>query len=101
MFPRLRKFLDELGERRGREGRLLRVEYCGKTIDRAVKEIGAPSVTPNTWRHWFITETVTTTDIPFAVLASWVGHSDGGILLARQYSHMRESTSQMWAKQID
>ena len=101
MFPRLRKFLDELGERRGREGRLLRVEYCGKTIDRAVKEIGAPSVTPNTWHHWFITETVTTTDIPFAVLASWVGHSDGGILLARQYSHMRESTSQMWAKQID
>ena len=101
MFPGLREFLDELRQRRnpGKHDQIL-LKNCKKTVERGLKTIGAPPVKPHGWRHWFITEAVTETDVPFAVLANWVGHKDGGILLARNYSHLRESTSSRWAQKM-
>ena len=97
MFPGLRALLDRLNRM---DGRILR-RNCKRTIQNGLKEIGAPAITLQGWRHWFITECITETEVPFAVLASWVGHSDGGILLAKTYSHLRESTSSRWAKKIE
>lgn len=97
VFPRLREFLERV-ERRPEEP-ILRRKSCIKTINRALSDAGAPSVTRDTWRHWFITEQVSKTNIPFSVLAEWVGHSDGGVLLARNYTHLRDSTSSRWGRE--
>jgi site-specific recombinase XerD len=43
-------------------------------------------------RHYFVSNAVEA-GVDFKVIASWVGHKDGGLLVAKTYGHLRDSHS--------
>jgi len=62
--------------------------------------LGVPHLRVYDTRHVFVTRCVES-GISFAVIAEWVGHTDGGALLAKTYSHIRIAHSLEQAKRVE
>jgi integrase len=67
-----------------------------EACERACRRLGVPVQTPHCLRHFFACECVDQ-GIPWSVLADWLGHSDGGIVAARTYAHVRRGVSESYA----
>jgi len=50
-------------------------------------------------RHFFCSNAIEA-GIDFKVIASWLGHKDGGILVAKTYGHLRAEHSAEMAKRM-
>jgi site-specific recombinase XerD len=50
-------------------------------------------------RHFFCSNAIEA-GIDFKVIAEWLGHKDGGILVAKTYGHLRAEHSAAMAKRI-
>ena len=50
-------------------------------------------------RHFFCSNAIEA-GIDFKVIAEWLGHKDGGILVARTYGHLRAEHSTAMAKRM-
>jgi integrase len=82
------------------EGKLFTIQEAQNSLTRACRVVGIPRFTHHTLRHYFATVAIESgVDIP--VLASWLGHSDGGALVMSTYGHMRIRHSQAQAQQIN
>lgn len=71
-----------------------------KAFERAVQRVGAPHCTMHGLRHFFITSCVEAGIVP-AVIAKWVGHKDGGVLIARTYTHIRDDHGKSEAAKLN
>ena len=58
--------------------------------------MGIPRLTHYDFRHFFCTRSIEC-GVAINVLAQWMGHNDGGALLLRTYSHVRNEISQAQA----
>lgn len=56
-------------------------------FNRIREKIGQPELQLHDFRHWFISRAVMS-GIDWITIARWVGHADGGILIAKVYGHL-------------
>lgn len=68
-------------------------------IVRACERLGLPRFGHHTMRHFFCSNAIEA-GCDFKVIAGWVGHKDGGVLVAMTYGHLRHEHSAVMAKRI-
>ena len=89
------------GERPGEplDAKVFRVAECQKSLDRAAKKVGADRITHHDLRHLFATRCIESgVDIP--TVSRWLGHTDGGALAMKTYSHLRREHSIAQAQRV-
>lgn len=90
IYPQLRPLLDAMrgdGERSPDE-RIFIVYDIRKSLGNACKRLKLPHFTQRSLRRCFITRAVEL-GIDFKTIAAMQGHRDGGVLIAKTYSHLR------------
>ena len=70
-----------------------------KAIESACKRAGLPHYHHHTCRHFFCSNAIEA-GADFKVIAEWLGHSDGGVLVAKTYGHLRAEHSTAMAKRL-
>lgn len=93
LFPALRAALESFPRK---HGKVVLVKNPRKPMLSACKALGYPAFTRHSARHYFITNAIEK-GVDFATIAQWVGHRDGGTLVARVYGHLRNEHSQRMA----
>jgi integrase len=66
---------------------------------RACKQLGLPRFGHHTMRHFFCSNAIEA-GCDFKVIAGWLGHKDGGVLVAMTYGHLRSEHSAAMAKRM-
>lgn len=99
LFPALRELLESLEEGRDSQAanRVISIYDAKKAIDSACRNAGLPHFSHHTMRHYFVSNAIER-GIDFKTIAAWVGHKDGGILVAKTYGHLRDIHSFEMAK---
>jgi integrase len=94
LFPAVREILCDPGA-----GPVFRIKTARTALAAACRRLSFPRFTHHHLRHFFVSECIEA-GIDFKVIASWVGHRDGGVLVARTYGHLRQEHSQLMAKRV-
>jgi integrase len=101
IFPQVLPFLQSL-ETKGqlKQGEnVFKVRDPKKALMAACKRLGFPHFSPRALRRCFITRAIEM-GIDFKTIASWQGHRDGGVLIAKTYSHLRSEHSEAMAQRL-
>ena len=101
IFPQLLPFLKRL-EAKGNFNpgqQVFRVESPKKALATACKRLGFPAYSPRSLRRCLITRAIEL-GVDFKTIASWQGHRDGGVLIAKTYSHLRNEHSDAMAQRL-
>ena len=99
MFPPLRRLLEDLSAKRDGEGRVFGLDSAKKSLETACRKNGLPHFGHHAMRHFFCSNAIEA-GCDFKVIAEWLGHKDGGVLVARTYGHLRNEHSAAMAKRI-
>jgi integrase len=101
LFPALRNFLERLKERRkpAPTDSISKIGTAKKALASACRKGKLPNFTHHALRHYFVSNGIEA-GIDFKVIAAWVGHKDGGILVAKTYGHLRDTHSFEMAKRM-
>ena len=107
LFPSLEKFLVDLKERRMRQLKLRRLDDFSVVpilsakiaINSACKAANLQHFHHHLCRHFFCSNAIEE-NIDFRTIAGWLGHSDGGILVAKTYGHLRDAHSRTMADKM-
>ena len=79
--------------------KVFQIGNARKAIATACKHAGLPQYTNHTCRHFFCSNAIEA-GIDFKVIAGWLGHKDGGVLVAKTYGHLRDEHSAAMAKRM-
>jgi integrase len=102
LFSRLRRFLEEIrpeGEGVGRE-RIVGIDSTKSAMESACKAGDLPRFTHHSLRHFFVSNAIEV-GVDFKTIAAWIGHKDGGMLVAKRYGHLRATHSIEMARLLD
>ncbi|MDD2711160.1 MAG: site-specific integrase [Verrucomicrobiae bacterium] len=103
LFPPLKNLLLQIRETRGGspnpDTKVLRIIGCLDGIQRACKARGLPRFDHHCMRHFFVSNCIEA-GIDFKAISEWVGHRDGGMLVAKVYGHLRPAHSQAMAAKV-
>lgn len=101
LFPALRDFLERLQRERPvlPSGALVPIADAKNALDTACKLNGFPHFTHHSMRHFFVSNAIEK-GVDFKTIAAWVGHKDGGLLVAKTYGHLRDTHSFEMAKRM-
>jgi site-specific recombinase XerD len=103
LFPPMERLLMAFKARLARPpeatDRMIQIESAKTSIINACKELGLPQYTHHTMRHFFCSNAIES-GVDFKVIAGWLGHVDGGVLVAKTYGHLRDVHSREMAKRI-
>ena len=101
VFPVLQAFLERLQAESPRppEQPLIPILDAKKALETACKLNGFPHFTHHCMRHFFVSNALEK-GVDFKTIAAWVGHKDGGLLVAKTYGHLRDTHSYEMAKRI-
>ena len=66
---------------------------------RACERLGLPRFGHHAMRHFFCSNAIEA-GCDFKVIAEWLGHKDGGVLVAKTYGHLRNEHSAAMALRI-
>jgi integrase len=75
------------------------IENTRLQIMRACERLGLQRFGHHTMRHFFCSNAIEA-GCDFKVIAGWLGHKDGGVLVAMTYGHLRSEHSAAMAKRI-
>lgn len=102
LFPAMRKFLENVfeAEKMPQDQYLFKFKSARKALDTACRIAKLPSFTHHCLRHYFVSNAIER-GIDFKTIANWIGHKDGGLLVAKTYGHLRDSHSHEMAKLMD
>ena len=70
-----------------------------KALGAACKRLGFLNFSARAFRRCFITRAIEV-GIDFKTISSWQGHRDGGVLIAKTYSHLRNEHSDAMALRL-
>jgi integrase len=96
LYPQLRPLLEKRHAQRANDGRVFRINDAKKAIQAACRRLGFPAFTARSFRRMFITDAIEK-GIDIKVIAEWQGHRDGGALILKTYSHVRNVHSKRMA----
>lgn len=103
IFPQLRPLVEKLmkqAEDRP-EAPLLKVDNVKKALTNACVRLNLPHYSHRSLRRCFVTRCIEL-GMDFKTVAALQGHTDGGVLIAKTYSHLRtEHVVNMAAKLVD
>lgn len=103
MFPPLERLLVTLKAKLPAEpeatDRIFKIESAMTSIVNACRKLGLPKYNHHVMRHFFCSNCIEA-GVDFKVIAGWLGHVDGGILVAKTYGHLRDAHSAAMAKRI-
>ncbi len=101
LFPVLRAFLERLQQANPRlpDQPLIPILDAKNALDTACKINGLPHFTHHCLRHFFVSNAIEK-NVDFKTIAAWIGHKDGGLLVAKTYGHLRDTHSFEMAKRI-
>lgn len=100
LFQPLARLLAAIRERKSPgEGLIFCIRDARLQIQRACERVGLPRFGHHTMRHFFCSNAIEA-GCDFKVIAEWLGHKDGGVLVARTYGHLRNEHSAAMAKRI-
>lgn len=102
LFPILREFLSGLRERKGAVqpmDTIISLDTAKASIASACKREGLPHFTHHCLRHFFVSNAIEV-GVDFKTIAAWIGHKDGGLLVAKTYGHLRDSHSNAMAQRM-
>ena len=73
---------------------------CKRSLQTACRRAGLPRLSHHDFRHLFATRCIQSrVDLP--TVARWLGHSDGGALLAKTYYHLADEHSRKMAAKVE
>ncbi|MGH7951053.1 MAG: tyrosine-type recombinase/integrase [Limisphaerales bacterium] len=102
LFAEMRALLERIKREHGgvsRDDFVVRNATARKCMETACRKLGLPNFHHHSLRHYFASCAVES-GAEFGAIAGWMGHKDGGILLAKRYAHLRMSHSLEQAKRV-
>ena len=103
LFPALRSLLERIKAEQKKETtpdqRLISIASAKKSVGSACKKTKLPHFHHHLFRHFFVSQAIEA-GVDFKTIAAWVGHKDGGVLVARTYGHLRDTHSAEMAKRM-
>lgn len=101
LFPALRELLERIrgGQQPEAKERTIPIRCAKTVIGNACKGSKLPRFSHHSMRHYFCSNAIEA-GIDFKVIAGWLGHKDGGYLVARTYGHLRDAHSFEMAKRM-
>lgn len=103
LFQPLASFLERLRAERSPTPSpgdfIIQIASAKRSMEYACRRAGLPDFTHHTMRHFFVSNAIEV-GIDYKVIAAWIGHKDGGLLVARTYGHLRDTHSTEMAKRI-
>lgn len=103
LFPSLATFLiqlrDALTEPPKPTDRIIRINDAKKAIATACAKANLPHFNHHCLRHFFCSNAIEA-GVDFKTIAGWLGHKDGGLLVAKTYGHLRDEHSAAMAKRM-
>lgn len=101
LYPQLRPLLERLHGPKARSAgeRVFDITDVRKSLAGACKRLGYPHFTQRSLRRCFITRAIEL-GIDFKTVAAMQGHQDGGVLIAKTYSHLRSEHLDRMAEKL-
>jgi integrase len=102
LFAPLARLVASMRSRKGsatRDAFLFEIENARLQMIRACERLGLPRFGHHTMRHFFCSNAIEA-GCDFKVIADWLGHKDGGVLVAMTYGHLRHEHSAAMARRI-
>ncbi len=103
LFPAFEEFLVRLQASREDPSqpteRIVKINDAKNALDTACKTAKLPHFHHHSMRHFFCSNAIEA-GIDFKVIAGWLGHKDGGLLVAKTYGHLRDEHSAAMAKRM-
>lgn len=103
LFPALEKFLQrklaELPVPPESSECIAGIKSAKKAMMAACRKAGLPNFTHHHLRHFFCSNAIEA-GIDFKAIAGWLGHKDGGLLVAKTYGHLRDEHSAIMAQRM-
>ena len=102
LFGPLRRLLSSIQKRKrslNKDERIFAIWDARLQLMRACERLGFPRFGHHTMRHFFCSNAIEA-GCDFKVIAEWLGHKDGGVLVAITYGHLRSEHSAAMAKRI-
>lgn len=100
LFPSFKAFLDRIKPPDAKESdTIIKIQSAKRAIISACKIAELTRMTHHSFRHYFTTRAMLT-PIDGPTVAKWVGHKDGGTLLIRTYTHVKDQHSLDMAQRI-
>ena len=96
-FPRLQTSLPKQPEP---TDRIVRINNAKKAIASACETSKLPHFHHHSLRHFFCSNAIEA-GVDFKTIAGWLGHKDGGLLVAKTYGHLRDEHSAAMAKRMN
>ena len=99
IYPQLRPLVEKLYTARGDSERVLKISDGKKGLSGACRRLGYPAFSQRSLRRAFITRAIEL-GLDFKVIAQTQGHSDGGVLVAKTYGHLRQEHLEAMAAKL-
>ncbi len=102
LFSPLRRFLESIRARKrplSDDSLVFSIADARLQIIRACERLGLQRFGHHTMRHFFCSNAIEA-GCDFKVIADWLGHKDGGVLVAMTYGHLRSEHSAAMAKRV-
>ena len=103
LFPALERFLrglrESLSEVPQGSDRICPIDNAKKAMISACEAAELPHFTHHHLRHFFCSNAIEA-GVDFKAIAAWVGHQDGGLLVAKTYGHLRDEHSAAMAQRM-
>lgn len=101
VFPAMKELLERIrGEQPATDDRIVPLAVGARTsMQNACKKANLPAFCHHSLRHYFCSNAIEA-GIDFKVIAGWLGHKDGGYLVAKTYGHLRDAHSLEMAKRM-
>jgi integrase len=104
LFPALEEFLLRLQASLSKPpetaDRIVQIKDAKKAITSACQMAKLPHFHHHSLRHFFCSNAIEA-GIDFKTIAGWLGHKDGGLLVAKTYGHLRDEHSAAMAKRMN
>ena len=101
IFPQLKALIERFSEegKIGTGQQVFCVKDPKKALDAACKRLKLPHFSSRALRRCFVTKAIEL-GVDFKTVSAWQGHRDGGVLIAKTYSHLRNEHSDNMAKKL-
>jgi site-specific recombinase XerD len=75
------------------------IQSAKTALNSACEETKLPHYNHHLCRHFFCSNAIEA-GVDFLTIAGWLGHSDGGVLAAQTYGHLRDDHSRAMAAKM-